>query len=286
MQRRRRRDATGKPIVLPRHGARQHPAGHAKRRVGYTTMFVKGRSTASHPLSRQDGLGARRHVATRAKRPPGWRTWTVAGLVFVLSMLGCGFAAAQPLPRSVLVVDPADVRGPFYYGFFSPLRPVLTAGTASPVTLYSESLDLSRFGGPDYEASLRSHFGAKYRDKPIGVLVAVGSAVLDHVLRIRTEIWPTVPVVFAMVDEPTIAGRNLPADVTGTLVRLRFDDMMTAARAVHPGLARVVLVGDPLERGVWQHFAGEIPEAVAGVEFTDLTGMKLRDVLARLAALP
>src|SRR5262249_22172923 len=74
--------------------------------------------------------------------------------------------------------------------------------------------------------------------------------------------------------------------VTGTLVRLRFDDMMTAARAVHPGLARVVLVGDPLERGVWQHFAGEIPAAVAGVEFTDLTGMKLRDVLARLAALP
>src|SRR5262245_21539743 len=118
MQRRRRRRATRMPIVLPRHGARQHPAGHAKPRVGYTTMFAKGRSTASHPLSRQDGLVARRH-ATGAKRQPGWRTRTVAGLVFLLSVLGCQFAAAQPLPRSVLVVDPADVRGPFYYGVFS-----------------------------------------------------------------------------------------------------------------------------------------------------------------------
>jgi len=249
-------------------------------------MFVKGRSTVSHTLSRLDGPGARRHFARRAKRQPGWSVRTVAGLVFLLSVFGCQVAAAQPLPRSVLVVDPADVRGPFYYGIFSALRSVLTAGTGVPVTLYSESLDLSRFGGPDYEASLRNHFAMKYRDKPIGVVVAIGTTVLDYVLRIRTEIWPGVPVVFAMVDEPTIAGRNLPADVTGTLVRLRFDDMMTAAHAVEPTLARVVLVGDRLEQSVWQHFAGEIPAALGGVELTDLTGMKFRDVLARLAAQP
>src|SRR5262245_56400766 len=108
--------------------------------------------------------------------------------------------AQQPLPRSMLVLDQADVRGQFYYQIFSALRSTVNASSSSPVTIYVESLDLSRFTGPDYEESLQAHFRVKYRDKRVGVLVAIGSATLDYVLRRRAELWPGVPVVFAMVD--------------------------------------------------------------------------------------
>jgi hypothetical protein len=168
--------------------------------------------------------------------------WIAALLI---ACLAHGFAlAAEPLPRSMLVFNPSDVRGPLYYQIFSALRSSVNASPGSAVTIYVENLDLSRFTGADYEDSLQAHFRVKYRDKPVGVIIAVGSTSLEYVLHWRASLWPGVPVVFAMVDESTIERLKPPPDVTGSIMRLRFDDMMTTARAVVPRLQRVALVGD------------------------------------------
>ena len=195
--------------------------------------------------------------------------------------------AAQQLSRSILVLDQSDVRGPFYYEVFSGLRSAANASSGVPVTIYAESLDFSRFSGPDYEKSLQAHVRVKYRDRAIGVIVAVGSATLDYVLRWRTELWPGVPVVFAMVDEPTVARLKPLPDVTGRVMELRFEDMVIAARAVVPDLARIALVGDRWEtQTVWRHFIDEIPIAAAGLEIIDLIGLPMRELRKRVAALP
>ena len=204
-----------------------------------------------------------------------------------MALLHCQPAMAQARPRSLLVLDQAEVRGPFYYEVFAGLRSALNAASRSPVTLYVESLDLARFTGAAYEDSLQAHFRVKYRDRPIGALVAIGSGTLDYVLRRPADLWPGVPVVFTMVDEPTVARLKPPPDVTGSVMKLRFEDMMIAARAVVPYLERVALVGDPLERQpVWRHFIDEIPIATADVEVIDLLGQPLRELRKRVAALP
>jgi len=205
----------------------------------------------------------------------------------LMALLHCQPAMAQARPRSLLVLDQAEVRGPFYYEIFAGLRSALNAASRSPVTLYVESLDLARFTGAAYEDSLQAHFRVKYRDRPIGALVAIGSGTLDYVLRRPADLWPGVPVVFTMVDEPTVARLKPPPDVTGSVMKLRFEDMMIAARAVVPYLERVALVGDPLERQpVWRHFIDEIPIATADVEVIDLLGQPLRELRKRVAALP
>jgi len=205
----------------------------------------------------------------------------------LMALLHCQPAMAQARPRSLLVLDQAEVRGPFYYEVFAGLRSALNAASRSPVTLYVESLDLARFTGAAYEDSLQAHFRVKYRDRPIGALVAIGSGTLDYVLRRPADLWPGVPVVFTMVDEPTVARLKPPPDVTGSVMKLRFEDMMIAARAVVPYLERVALVGDPLERQpVWRHFIDEIPIATADVEVIDLLGQPLRELRKRVAALP
>jgi hypothetical protein len=85
----------------------------------------------------------------------------------LLLCLACPTALAEEaLPRSILVIDPANVRGPFYYTVFSGLRAAVNERPGSPVTIYAESLDLSRFGGADYEENLQAHFQAKYRGRP------------------------------------------------------------------------------------------------------------------------
>jgi signal transduction histidine kinase len=195
--------------------------------------------------------------------------------------------ADELLPRSILVLDQSDMRGPFPYMVFSGLRATVNASASSSVTIYVESLDLSRFSGRNYAESLQAHFRVKYRDKPIGVIVAVGSATLDYVLRRRAELWPGVPVVFAMVDEPTVARLELPPDVTGTVMKLRFEDMMVTARAVVPDLERIAILGDPWEsQTAYRHFLDEIPTAAANVEVIDLTGLPMAELRSRVADLP
>src|SRR5437016_9009097 len=152
-------------------------------------------------------------------------------------LLASAQATAQGVSaKSILVLDQSDMRGPFYYQVFSGLRSVLNAERQAHVTLYTESLDLSRFRGEAYEESLLRHLGEKYRNLPIGVVVAVGAGTLDLVLRWRSALWPGVPIVFALVDEADFARLQLPAGVTGNIVRVPLADSIKAARSIVPGL--------------------------------------------------
>ena len=195
--------------------------------------------------------------------------------------------AAQPTPRSILVFDQSDTRGPFYSQIFSGLRSTVNANAGAGVTIYLEDLDLSRFNGGAYEESLRAQLEQKYRDRPVGVLVAIGYAALERVLRWRAELWPGIPVVFGMVDEPAVAALEPMSDVTGSIIKLRSEDAMIAARAVVPDLRRIAIVGDSLERQtVYQRFLQEIPNAAKGVEVIDLIGLPMKELRKRVAELP
>ncbi len=127
----------------------------------------------------------------------------------------------------------------------------------------------------------------KYRDKPIGVIVVHGASALDLLLRLRTELWSTVPVIFGVVDEVTAARLHLPPDVTGTILRLRLSDLVAAARALVPNLKRIALVGDPFERQPFRkQYAQELPQFAKELEIIDLSGLSLAEIKERVAALP
>lgn len=160
----------------------------------------------------------------------------LGGLLLLLATLlsPASLPAGEARPRSMLVVDASELHGPLSYEIFSTLRDVVRTESLAHVTLYSESLDLRRFKGEAYEASLRKYIEVKYRETPIGVLVAIGASALQRVLSWRDELWPGVPVVFAMVEERDIAQLKLPPDVTGGTVRFSLADEIRAARAVVP----------------------------------------------------
>ena len=186
---------------------------------------------------------------------------------------------------AILVLLPGGIRGPFYNEVFSAFGSTVDAQRHFPVTTYSELLDLDQFKSSEIEEGLSSYLRLKYHGKPIGVIVAVGFESLEFVLRHREDLWRGVPMVFGFVDARALASLMPAADITGTLVNLRFADMITVARAVVPGLTGVAIVGDPLDRQAG-HFAEEIPSAVGEVAVNDLTGLPLDTVLAKAASLP
>jgi signal transduction histidine kinase len=208
------------------------------------------------------------------------------GLAVALTVLWVSAccAGAELRPRSILVLDQSEARGPFYYQLFSGLREVV----ARPhTTLYAENLDLSRFKGAAYEQSLKRYLKEKYQDRPIGVVVTVGAATLELVLHWRAELWPETPVVFALVDEMDFARLKPPPDVTGTIVKLGLANSIAVARAVVPELKTIALVGDQWDRQViFRNWKDELPTAATGLNVVEIVGQTMREIRSRVAELP
>ena len=166
------------------------------------------------------------------------------------------------------------------------LRSTVTSQNPETITLYLEHLDLFRFNGPQYKDGTLDYFRNKYRDKPIGVIVAIGSGALDYALTFRAALWPTVPVVFTAVDEQA-AARKFPPGVTGITVHFTLAKMIEAARIVQPDLKRFAIVGTPLENQLYYSgFANELPDLSHDLEFINLMGLSVDAVKQRVAMLP
>src|SRR5262249_15810244 len=196
--------------------------------------------------------------------------------------------AADPLPRSVLILDQSDADSAWYKEFSAKFRSTLkAASSAGSVSIYAEHLDLSRFKGAQHDEDLRNYLRDKFRGRPIGVLVVQGSSALEFVMNARSELWPTVPVAFAAVDEETAARLKISSGVTGHIYQLPFRNMVTAAQALVPNLKRIALVGDSWERqAVRRHYQDEIPALAAQFEVVDLIGLLMTKIKERVAVLP
>ena len=70
--------------------------------------------------------------------------------------------ADEPLPRSVLILEQSNPNLPSYVEFSSGFSSSLNAGSGSGVDVYTESLDISRFGSPEYEEVLGRYLREKY----------------------------------------------------------------------------------------------------------------------------
>jgi signal transduction histidine kinase len=208
-------------------------------------------------------------------------------LVVVAGLLLPRPVAAESPERAVLVLDQSSAGLPFNAAVTSAIRSTINAGSKSPVSFYSEHLDANRFFGSEYENDFVQFLKAKYRGRHIDVVVVFGASALDFIGRRREQLWPSVPVVFAAIDEATFSGRTLPNDATGATMQLTLQDMVKVARIVMPNLKAVAIVGDPLERQTfYRHFIDEIPAVAAQLEIINLMDLPLAELAKRLAVLP
>ena len=196
-------------------------------------------------------------------------------------------AAGQPRPRTVLVLEATNPNTSYFREVNKAFNAAVAAASANSVYVYVESLAFRDFEGIQYSELLRNFLREKYRDKPIGVIVAYNSLALSHAVQWRDDVWPGVPIIFTGVDDKFAAGLKLPADVTGFTVRHRLQDMVDVARRLVPQLRQVVLVGDRLgTSGYWQFFPEEVPDIAKHLTVVDFTGLPMADVKARVAGLP
>jgi len=177
--------------------------------------------------------------------------------------------------------------GPFYSAAYGAFRSKLYARSSPPTSIFLEQLERERFGDARHEQALRAYLQSKYRDQPLGAIVALGFAALDFVLRLQTEMWSGVPVIFVMVDETALRRLSITPNVPGRTTRVKFRDLVSAAYAVQPNLRRLAIVGDSWEtQTAFRHFKDEIPASSPQMEIIDLMGLPMRELRRRVAVLP
>ena len=195
--------------------------------------------------------------------------------------------AAESLPRSVLYLDQNHPGLAFAAAISAVFQSTLHhPGSGEDVAIYAENLDLIRSPGPRHEEVLKTYLREKYRDRPIGVIVAMGTAALPFMLRVRAELWPEVPAVFAAWIPPET---KIPPGVTGLIRQQTLRTSVDLTQALMPGLKRIALVGDvpgPIGDHMRARFNEEIPALAAEVEIVDLRGLRMAELRQRIAALP
>jgi len=127
--------------------------------------------------------------------------------------------------------------------FAQRLRVTIRDELASPAEFYQESLDLDRFRGSDRASPLAGYFASKYRGFGIDAVVPVGARALQFAVHELRDVFPNVPIVFALNAVPQLDTAALPGNVTGRFATAsRYTPTLAMARALQPDAERIVVI--------------------------------------------
>jgi Signal transduction histidine kinase regulating C4-dicarboxylate transport system len=210
------------------------------------------------------------------------RWFVICALAFLVQL---GPLRSDPLPRSVLVLEPSGRGGPYYPKIIGAFYSA-SASSDKPFSVFVESLDFNRFPDPAYSEALERYLLVKYGDKRTGVIVAISEGVLKFALRLRDKISPNIPIVFSMVDAAASQLLN-SNNLTGTTITADLQSMVSTARAVVPTLRQIALVGADLASDTtYGYLRRQISTGGFDLKILDLTGLPMRQILHRVTALP
>jgi len=164
----------------------------------------------------------------------------------------------------------------------------LSSSSADHMEIYSEALDLSRFGSNNYQPLLRDFLQAKYADKEIDLVIAILSPSLDFLLNYGSVIFPGTPIVFCGVDKTELGNRLLPPHVRGILLKREFAPTVEIALSLHPGTERAVVVAgtSDLDTRILEQAKIDFGFYESRLDFQYLTTLPLQNLLAELSHLP
>ncbi len=134
---------------------------------------------------------------------------------------------------------------------------------------------------PDKAPAQLEWFRKRYADERFDAIIAVTTSAFQFILPLRAERWPDSAVVLLTPSRGLDASR-LPPGVTGIGAEFQNERTVDLARTLFPGTRRVAYVSeDASGNAQWKKDLD-----ARGLEFVDLTGLRLEDLESRMARLP
>jgi signal transduction histidine kinase len=194
--------------------------------------------------------------------------------------------SADAVPQFVLIIDDLGPDSPFSRELRAKIHATLDAEVPAGFTAQAEFLNSAQFSAPAHAAALQTYIAEKFRTRRISAIVAIGMAAMDLSVRLRSELGPGVPLVFAAFDEAHAKAAS-PPNSTGVVVSKRFEDLVKIARVLAPQVARIVLVGSPLDSQPHRRqYVRETSELAGRMQIDNFTNLPFRELASRVAGLP
>jgi signal transduction histidine kinase len=151
--------------------------------------------------------------------------------------------------------------------------------------IFEEYMDENRLDVDD--STIIERIQEKYAGQKMDLILTVGSQALNFMLHHGEKLWPSVPIVFSIVDRSQIP-RQLPQNVTGVAGSFDFAQTIDLALKLQPDTRRVFYVGGATEedkefRRISEPALKAYSESV-DIEYYD--GFSLSQLLDRLGRLP
>lgn len=225
-------------------------------------------------------LSSLRRLLRRLPTPPAklWR-------VLLLSVVALRATAQLREAKSVLMVED-QISAPAVEAVAREFESQLTAKSLDPVEFFRESLDTFLIPEGDYQADVRRWYEKKYLRRKLDLIVTIGPASHDFLVKEHAQYFTGVPVVFLLDIKPD--SETPPSDPDFTGVWMQFDPVATldVARQLLPATKHVAVVAGS---GMFdQLFIKSVKiklQRYQGVDITYLTDLDLASLLKKVGSL-
>jgi len=213
-------------------------------------------------------------------------------LVFLFLVIFSSRDVSASLPQKrVLILYSEDRDHPAHEITGQGIRAILHSSSLFDVQLFTEYLDLSRFGGPTHARAIADYLGCKYADIKIDTIITVYPAAVEFLLREARELFPDTPIVANQVTRSYAENlKHSPPtrSVTGTITGENTSGILDFALRVKPGTKHVALVGGTAPNDIYSErlFRKGLDPYLEKLELIDLSKLPMQEILTRIASLP
>jgi PAS domain S-box-containing protein len=168
------------------------------------------------------------------------------------------------------------------------IRATFAADTSDRIEFHSEFLDVTRFPGEAQQQRQRDFLRDKYRERPPDVVIAVGGAALEFLLKYRAELFTGVPIVQCSVAGDPHPKNLQDAKIAGVAVPKSASSTLEIAFRLHPDTRQVAVVtgSGPRDREMADEMRGEIDTFQNRAAVMWLSNLSLQELRGELSRLP
>ncbi len=190
-------------------------------------------------------------------------------------------------PPGILVLAVDEVSVP-YVRLITDTFTQIVRSAPNPPAVYLESLDASRFEGPDSFEASRDWLRRKYARRRIDLVVTVGDDALAFLARNRGDLWPDAAVLYVERAGVSVDTRKDLPRAGGVLIADAFFSSLAVIKTILPETKRLVIVSgaSTVNRGRYVDYADTVRAANLALEPILWVGKSAEVMRAEAAHLP
>lgn len=217
--------------------------------------------------------------------------WLFASTLLLLLIFQPLRAAEPTEAKQVLVVFSEGRDNPGQAMTEQGIRAGFLSNRDSDVRLFTEYLDVSRFGSPTHASAMADFLLRKYSGIEINAIITVYPWAVDFLLAERSFLFSKVPVIAAALTRgyaERLANSPARPFVTGTIVGEKITELMDDALRLRTRTKRVALVAGTSANDsyVEQGYREGLARYADKIELIDLTKLSMEETLSRVGSLP